>query len=42
MARHWSTYSGKRLSDRQIYAIDKMAKENGFADGLELIRSVNT
>ncbi|MDD3494008.1 MAG: hypothetical protein PHZ19_11000 [Candidatus Thermoplasmatota archaeon] len=41
MAKHWSTYGGKGLSDRQIFAIDKMAKENGFADGLEIIRSVN-
>lgn len=38
MARHWSAYVG--VSEKQAYALDKMAEEHDFYDGRELLCSV--
>jgi hypothetical protein len=40
MARHWSAYVG--VTERQAYALDRMAKEAGFADGQRLLTEVGS
>lgn len=41
MARHWASYAGQGLTDKQVRALDLMAAEHGFSDGLALIAEAN-
>lgn len=36
MARHWSAFVGG-ISEKQAYALDKMAWANGIGDGMDLL-----
>lgn len=42
MARHWSEYAqaAKHLSDKQIRALDAMAREHDIGSGLDLLAEI--
>lgn len=39
MARHWSAFVA--VSERQAYALDKMAADAGIGDGMDLLMEIS-
>lgn len=40
MAKHWSTYV-PNLTEKQAWALDKMAEAHGLGDGMDLLMKVS-
>lgn len=41
MAQHWTSYTGQSLTDKQVRALDSMARTHGMADGLAVLAAAN-
>jgi hypothetical protein len=39
MARHWSAFVA--VTEKQARALDKMAQDNGYGDGMDLLMEVS-
>jgi hypothetical protein len=41
MARHWSVFVSGGLTEKQAWAIDKMAEDAGMGEGINLLMDVS-